>query len=259
MARRKDETIDDYEERVEEMEKMRNLELREAQAEGRHYRPGMSFAEMNAQDNAERRANLDSEDRWRYRTLGGMMSPTERARQQELMFGVSDRERFVADNTYRNSELKTREREAKLKAQGMKDQGSEAARYNAEAVKRKAEIEAATGRYRTDADKEIAKINATAAEQRAQEEQRGRERIATITANGRIQQETTRAQGVVQRAEIAANSQEKIARERYAAAREAAGLKADATREAAISHLIGSAASSMSRQQIDRILKAYGY
>ena len=155
MARRKDETIDDYEERVEEMEKMRNLELREAQAQGRKYRPGMSFAEMNAQDNAERRANLDSEDRWRYRKLGGMMSPTERARQRELMFGVSDRERFVADNTYRNSELKTREREAKWKAQGMKDQGSEAARYNAEASKYGADKTSETEKYRIDRQKEI--------------------------------------------------------------------------------------------------------
>jgi len=41
--------------------------------------------------------------------------------------------------------------------------------------------------------------------------------------------------------------------------RETAGIKANATREEAIAHIIGAAAKNMTRQQRDRIMKVYGY
>ena len=156
MARRKDEDINDYESRVKEMEKQRKLELREAKAEGRKYVPGMSFAQMNAQDNAEKRAMQDSEAQWRYRTLGGMMSQSERRRAEMLAMGVSDRERFVADNAYRNEELETRKTEARYKKEGMIGQGATAAEHNAGATKYKADKDLEMGKYKVDRDAEIA-------------------------------------------------------------------------------------------------------
>ena len=184
MARSKDETIYDYEARVEEMEKMRDLELREARAQGRKYAPGMSFAQMNAQDNAEKRSKLDSEAQWRYRTLGGMMSQGERRRAEMLAMGVSDRERFIADNAFRDSELKTRETEARYKAEGMRDQGAKAAEHNKDATIRKAEIDAATTEKQFASQKEIA------AAQNA-----SNEKVAGINANAQVNVQTEKNKG----------------------------------------------------------------
>ena len=184
MARRTDETIGDYEARVKEMEKMRDLELREAKAEGRKYVPGMSFAQMNAQDNAEKRAMQDSEAQWRYRTLGGMMSQSERRRAEMLAMGVSDRERFVADNAYRNEELETRKTEARYKKEGMIGQGATAAEHNAEATKYKADKDLEMGKYKVDRDAEIAAAKNAS-----------NERIAGINADAQVDVQTEKNKG----------------------------------------------------------------
>lgn len=158
MARRilSNEELNEREDEVSRMERQRQLELREAKAEGKRYAPGMDFAQMNAQDNAEKRAELDSDAQWKYRTLGGMMSPGERARAREAAVGVTDRQRFDADNKYRNRELDTRVREAELKAAGMRGQGAEAAGLTAEATKQKSANELELGKYTIDRQKEIA-------------------------------------------------------------------------------------------------------
>ena len=191
MARSKDETIYDYEARVEEMEKMRELELREAKAQGRKYRPGMSMYEMNKQDIEEQRADLERrKGTWEqsiYRNFVGAMNPTQRKAAYERAYGVSDRDRFVADNTFRESELKTREREAELKARGMEYQGARAAEFNAEAVKHKADKDLEMGKYNVDRQKEIeAARNAT------------NENIADINAEAQVdvQKEKNKGTGI---------------------------------------------------------------
>ena len=95
---------------------------------------------------------------WKYRKLGGMMSQGERQRTRELMAAYNrptDMQRFVADNAYRNSELKTREREAEFKALGMKVQGADAAENNATATAYKADKDAEAEKYKADRQKEI--------------------------------------------------------------------------------------------------------
>ena len=254
MARRIDETINDYEKRVNETEKTRELELREARAQGRRYAPGMSFYEMNRQDNAEKRADLERRrGTWEERVNEMDLSPMQR---RQLTF---ERLKRAPEAELRRAELGKSARVAEFKALGMKNQGATAAEFNAGAVKYKADKDVIIGQNRAEADKEIAKENMRAAEQRALMEQQGREKVATITANGRTQQETIKASGAVDRANIAAQSQEKIAMERTKAIREAAGIKANATREEAIAHIIGAAAAHMTKQQIDRIMKAYNY
>ena len=256
-----EEELREREKMADRAERQREAELQMARAG--HYAPGMSMRDINALENEVKREKLiatkGNEDQWRYRTLGRMMSQSERRSAEMMAMGVSDKERFVADNAFRNRELRTREREARYKAQGMKDQGATAAEQNAGAVKYKADKDVIIGQNRAEADKEIAKENMRAAEQRALMEQQGREKVATITANGRTQQETIKASGAMDRANIAAQSQEKIAMERTKAIREAAGIKANATREEAIAHIIGAAAAHMTKQQIDRIMKAYNY
>lgn len=100
----------------------------------------------------------DDELMWKYRTLGGMMSPTERRRTQEIIAmrsSPTELQRFQADNMFRNKELDTRRYEAEKRKEGMIGQGSTAAAYNAKAATRKAELEAATATSNINAQKEI--------------------------------------------------------------------------------------------------------
>ena len=95
---------------------------------------------------------------WKYRTLGGMMSQGERRRTRELMAAYNaptEMQRFVAENALENREQDTRIREAELKAQGMREQGSQAAYYNAEASRYGADKTSETEKYRIDRQKEI--------------------------------------------------------------------------------------------------------
>lgn len=124
---------------------------------------------------------------WKYRTLGGMMSRGERERTRELMAAYNqptEMQRFVADNAFRNNELKTREREAELKAQGMKDQGATAAQFNSEAVKDKAEKDLELGKYDADRKVEIA------AAQNA-----SNEKVANINAAAQVDVQTEKNKG----------------------------------------------------------------
>lgn len=124
---------------------------------------------------------------WKYRTLGGMMSPGERQRTRELMAAYNqptDMQRFVADNAFRNNELKTRVREAELKALGMKDQGATAAQFNSEAVKDKAEKDLEMGKYDADRKVEIA------AAQNA-----SNEKVANINAGAQVDVQTEKNKG----------------------------------------------------------------
>ena len=124
---------------------------------------------------------------WKYRVLGGAMSPGERQRTQELMAAYNrptDMQRFVADNAYRNNELKTREREAEFKALGMKDQGATAAQFNSEAVKDKAEKDLELGKYDADRKVEIA------AAQNA-----SNEKVANINAGAQVDVQTEKNKG----------------------------------------------------------------
>ena len=157
MARRENESILDYKGRVEEMEKMRNLELREVRAQGGRYRPGMSFYDMNRQDIAEQREKYNRETGgWERRKWEMSLSPKDRQEAiRQRLEGVTEGQRFQADNAFRNAELRTRETEAGYKAQGMEYQGARAAEFNAEAVKRKAELDAATATSNINAQKEI--------------------------------------------------------------------------------------------------------
>lgn len=124
---------------------------------------------------------------WKYRTLGGMMSQGERQRARELMAAYNqptDMQRFVADNAFRNNELKTREREAELRALGMKDQGATAAQFNSEAVKDKAEKDLELGKYDADRKVEIA------AAQNA-----SNEKVANINAGAQVDVQTEKNKG----------------------------------------------------------------
>ena len=157
MARYRNETIDDYDNRVEEMERQRALELREAQAQGRRYRPGMSFYDMNRQDIAEQREKYNRETGgWERRKWEMSLNPMERKEAiRQRMEGVTDAQRFQADNAFRNAELRTRETEAKYKAQGMEYQGARAAEFNAEAMKHQADKTLEGSKYQADIQKEI--------------------------------------------------------------------------------------------------------
>ena len=124
---------------------------------------------------------------WKYRTLGGMMSQSERQRTRELLAAYNqptDMQRFVADNAFRNNELKTREREAELRAQGMKDQGATAAQFNSGAVKDKAEKDLELGKYDADRKVEIA------AAQNA-----SNEKVANINAGAQVDVQTEKNKG----------------------------------------------------------------
>ena len=124
---------------------------------------------------------------WKYRTLGGMMSPGERQRTRELMAAYNqptEMQRFVADNAYRNSELETREREAELKALGMKEQGSSAAKANAAAVLHKSDNDLELGKYDVDRKVEIAAA-----------QNKSNEKVADINAGAQVDVQTEKNKG----------------------------------------------------------------
>ncbi len=133
-------------------------------------------------------ATRDDELMWKYRTLGGMMSPTERRRTQELIAmrnSPTEMQRFQADNMFRNSELETRRYEAEQRKEGMVGQGSTAAAHNAEAVKYKSDKDLEMGKYKVDRDKEIAEAqNATTI------------KVAGINADAKVDAQTEANKGI---------------------------------------------------------------
>ena len=195
----------DGEKEVEYAERQRAAELKMARLG--HYAPGMSFAESNALDNAVKRENLPAERysdlEWKYRVLGGAMSPGERQRTQELMAAYNrptERQRFVADNEYRNKELQTRETEARYKKEGMIGQGATAAEHNAKAVKHKADRDMELGKYKADRDAEIAGQNAS------------NERVAGINADAQVDVQAEKNKGTATAGEWAVRTEQQRAK-----------------------------------------------
>lgn len=159
MARREDETIGDYESRINEMEKMRELEMRELKAQGKKYRPGMSFYEMNKQDIEEQRREFEREHgtlaQRRYKAFAQSMNPTQRKIAYEEAYGVQERERFEAAREDQKRERQKELRLAEINAAGLRGQGAEAAQYNMQGSNYRADKEFERSKYQSDRQMEI--------------------------------------------------------------------------------------------------------